>query len=293
MRSRANLRKVPLGLATAIVTLVCAACGPSQPLHGAVPPTAISGSVHASSSASPSTKPTATPLVTAAGYNSAWDAQYPPTGETYNNASVAVKTVWQKENIQILPGRNLFAAMPPVSTKLNYDPALSTVQFQQLVWANQRASALYQWAELTDQFGFLQNLVGSQLTQGPTAVAMGQGYSVHDPNCDIFPEGVAIFPLTAQTRSFLLQNNPSVASSDNIALVEELNGGSSCSAIGVKQGASNENLGSISGTVVDIIAGYQVDDPVLGPIFYGDVASQCISPGAPPALCNVFSSATA
>lgn len=268
-------------LATVVAT---AACGPTN--NGVVKGPSSSDTPSATSSASATTKggPSASVSTSSNGTPAAWDQYYPAQDTTYNLASASLKTAWASFQVTTIPGSHIFSQMPPLPKGVNYNTSVSASVYHEILQADERDAALTQWMELHDESALSPALIAPQWSQQQIAVAMGSNYPVHDPNCDIYPEGEDVFPMTPSVHTFLLHSEPIVSSKDDLAIVYLFNFGKGCAVTATENGKSVK-LQSGSGASIDIAGGYLEDNPTLGPIVYEDAGGGCTQPGAPQQLC--------
>ena len=120
------------------------------------------------------------------------------------------------------------------------------------------------------------------LGAGPNA----SGGTVIDPNCDIFPVSVTLWPHTSGVHRWIANGNFQSAAPD-VAMVPFNEAGCRLT-ITVKRRTSTELADPMAPHSVDrvLFVGEVVDDPVVGAIFKIEASDSCLRPDAVAVMCQ-------
>ncbi len=259
----------------ASLALALTACGGgSSP--GPHPPSSSASTVRPGPSATP------TPLPASL----AWEKNYPAQDTPLDSAPLALVKVWAPTGVSIIPGLEIFKNIPQPATLNNYDSALSASAFHTEVAEVLREAALQQWAEAKDQSNFLTYLEAQSQVPGQMLLDMAAHMPIVDPNCDVYPTSLSVFPTSPALLSFMQANNSSVSSRDNVVLSEGYTppAGQSCNVYAVSP-SGNKSIGSFSSPGITLSTGYVLTSVAVGPFYYIDAQGDCGTAGAPQAMC--------
>jgi hypothetical protein len=230
---------------------------------------------------------TARPTVTPAGLG-----LYPAVSTPVVAAPSAMAFAWLQLAIsKTIPGSDIFAKAPPMPTVINRtNGAVSLAEAHSIEVAIWREEALLQWAEAHDEVGFTINtLLGSQESNfflPDVQSALGQGGTVLDPNCDVFPVSVTLWPHTAGVDAWLTDANEQTSAPDVAVL--PFNEANCRLTITVHGKVSTESADPIDPHGVDrvLFVGEVVNDSTVGTFFKVEASTSCLRPQAVAAMCG-------
>jgi hypothetical protein len=268
---------VALGVGTTCVVL--GACGAAGPASTISPTT--------TSTPTASTRPiaSATPAPTGTGL-------YPRVDTAVASAPSAMGFAWLNLAInKTIPGSDIFSKAPPMPTVINKtNGALSAVDAQAIEAALWRETTLLQWAQAHDESGFMINtLLGTQESNfllPDDQAALAEGGTVTDPNCDVFPVSVTVWPHTAGVDAWLTDANQQTAAP--VVVMVPFNEANCRLTITVHGKTSTEvaDLQDSHGVDPVLWVGEIVDDPTVGPYFKVEASTSCLRPKAVPTMCR-------
>jgi hypothetical protein len=276
---RRSMNRVSLVAGVGAMCVVLGACGGADPSSPVKPA--------ASSTLSPSLRPTAstTPAPIGVGL-------YPTVDTPVASAPSAMGFAWLQLAIsKTIPGSDIFSKAPPMPTVINKtNGAVSNAAAQAVVAALWREATLLQWAQAHDESGFMINtLLGIQESNfllPDDQAALAEGGTVIDPNCDIFPVSVTLWPHTAGVDAWLTDANEQTAAP--VVAVVPFNEANCRLTITVHGKTSTEvaDPQDPHGTDRVLWVGEVVDDPTVGPHFKVEASTSCLRPLAVPATCG-------
>jgi hypothetical protein len=271
--------RIAVALGVGAMSVVFGACGGAA--SSSTTKAAATGmpSATASPRASTSTAPTGVGL-------------YPTIDTPVASAPSAMGFAWLNLAIsKTIPGSDIFSKAPQMPTVINKtNGAVSAVDAQAVVAALWREETLLQWAQAHDENGFMFNtLLGTQESNVllPDAqAALAEGGTVIDPNCDIFPVSVTLWPHTAGVDAWLTDANEQTAAP--IVAVVPFHEANCRLTITVHGKTSTEvaDLQESHGVDPVLWVGEVVDDPTVGPYFKLEASTSCLRPKAVPAMCG-------
>jgi hypothetical protein len=258
-------RRVRAGVAVAMSVIALTSCGSSTPVHTAtaVSPTPVGA--HPSAASGPCASVTTTTDI----------GQVP----------AACAALWAPYGVTKVPPVNLTDSTPvtPVVTNLT-DGIVSDSQLASWTLASNRDSVWYRWAEANVQPALLSRLGVVRLDPAAELEALASGESVAQPDCDLFPQRVRVFPITPADHQFFIGEGETLSSASAYAFVGTYAGG--CVVTAKTASGQTIDLASFPSAGVTFFAGHVVNDPVLGAILYYDGAGNCDDRGAPTLWCR-------
>jgi hypothetical protein len=276
---RSSKARIAVAVGAGATCVVLGACG------GAGPSSTVKPATSSAPTASARVIASATPTPTGLGH-------YPIVDTPVASAPSAMAYSWLQLAIsKTIPGGDIFSKAPPMPTVVNKtDGAVSNADAQAVVTALWRESTLLQWAQAHDESAFMINtLLGTQESNfllPDDQAALGEGGTVIDPNCDVFPVSVTLWPHTPGVDTWLIDANEQTAAP--IVAVVPFNEANCRLTITVRGKASSEvaDLQDSHGVDRVLWVGEVVDDPTVGPYFKVEASTSCLRPKAVLAMCR-------
>jgi hypothetical protein len=268
-------------LGVGMVTVLLTACG-----------SAAATGPRASATSSPTVPATASavPTLSAVG-------MYPAVDTPLNKAPAAMAAAWEALGIETtIPGNDIFTEAPTMVPVVNQtECVLSNADAQAIGAAIWREDTLIQWAEANDEPAFIaQTLAGPEsdnflLPTVQAALAGGPqtgGGTVIDPDCDMFPTSITVWPHTAGVDDWLAVAGFHISAPD-VAILP-FNEADCLLTITVKGKTTTQPADPLAPHGVDraIFVGEVADDPTVGPYFKVEASDSCLRPGAVLAMCR-------
>jgi hypothetical protein len=268
-------------LGVGMVGLLLTACGSAAATGPRVSPT---------SSPTVAATPSAVATPTAAG-------MYPAVDMPLNKAPEAMAAAWEALGIQTtIPGSDIFAKAPAMATVVNHTGGVpGDAEAEAIGVAIWREDTLIQWAEANDEPAFIaQTLAGPEssnflLPAVQAALAGGPqtgGGTVIDPDCDMFPTSITVWPHTAGVDAWLAVAGFHISAPD-VAILP-FNEAGCLITITVKGKTTTQVADPLAPHGVDraIFVGEVADDPTVGPYFKVEASDSCLRPGAVLVMCR-------
>jgi hypothetical protein len=116
--------------------------------------------------------------------------------------------------------------------------------------------------------------------------ALSEGGTAIDPNCDVFPVSITLWPHTAGVDTWLTDANMQTSASDVVVLpFNEANCHLTITLHGRTTTEAADPLDQ-RGTDRVLWVGEIVDDPTVGPFFKVEASTSCLRPKAVAAMCG-------
>jgi hypothetical protein len=230
--------------------------------------------------------PTASPAATPSGVG-----MYPSVDTLVSAAPLTIGEAWTALDIRkTIPGSDSFIKVPPMPTVINKtNGTVSDADAQAMVVALWREDTLIQWAEANDENDFILNtLVGPEednFLVPDAEAALSEGGSVVDPDCDMFPTSVTLWPHTSAVDTWMTDANEQSAAPDvlivpfseaNCRLTITVHGKTTTEAADTLAPHGNDRV---------LFVGEVVDDATIGPYFKIEASTSCLRPKAVSAMC--------
>lgn len=222
---------------------------------------------------------------------------YPPVDTPLSKAPAAMAAAWEALGIETtIPGNDIFTKAPAMVPVINHtEGVLSDADAQAIGVAIWREDSLIQWAEANDEPAFIaQTLAGPEsdnflLPAVQAALAGGPqtgGGTVIDPDCDMFPTSITVWPHTAGVDDWLAVAGFHISAPD-VAILP-FNEADCLLTITVKGKTTTQPADPLAPHGVDraIFVGEVADDPTVGPYFKVEASDSCLRPGAVLAMCR-------
>jgi hypothetical protein len=235
--------------------------------------------------AAPSSTASPTPRVTPAPRPSAATGACASVMTTTPIAQVpgACAALWAPYGVTKVPPANLTDATPPAPQLVNATHgAVSDAELAQWIFASNRDSLWYRWAEAYDQAKLLPRLGSMSLYPTAELQALAANEAVMQPDCALFPTKVSLFPITKTDQQFFISQGESV--SDPFGFVSAYPG--ACTVTATTSSGRTVTVESFPTAGTTFFASHMVDDAVLGPLLFADGAGNCNDRGAPTEWCG-------
>jgi hypothetical protein len=263
MEGHAMVRTGGIRIGTVAVAAMVASCGTPAPHSTASPTPHSTTPPRPSAAAGPCASVMATTPI----------AQVP----------AACAALWAPYGVTKVPPANLTDATPSTPQVVNETQgAVSDAQLAQWILASNRDSLWYRWAEANDQASVMPRLGVVALDPPVELQAMAAHEPISQPDCALFPNKVAVFPITADDRRFFVAHAQTV--SDSYVFVGAYPG--PCTVTATNSSGQTITLASYPTAGTTFFASHLVADPLLGPLLYYDGSGSCSESGAPPQWCQ-------
>jgi hypothetical protein len=195
----------------------------------------------------------------------------------------ACAALWAPYGVTKVPPANLTDATPTTKVVVNAtNGVVSDAQVAKWIFASNRDSIWYRWAEANDQAKLLPRLAAAALYPPSELQAIAANESVMQPDCALFPTKVTVFSLTRADSVFFLSKGESV--SDGFVFVGNYSGG--CTVTATTPAGATVTIASYPTASITFFASRTIDDPLLGPLLFADGAGSCTDRGAPATWCR-------
>jgi hypothetical protein len=175
--------------------------------------------------------------------------------------------------------------VPPAPHVVNMtNGAVSQADAQHWADADNWGSGWFKWAEQHGQPYLVRRLGGPAVTSTVEMQALSQGATIEQPECNLYPRAVALFPVGADGKAYFAGKG--LPADDAYVLVDTLATGP-CAAIVRYPDGRETTLPETLSPVPAFAPGELRHDPVLGDIWYSDAGGNCGDPtGPPPEWCG-------
>lgn len=199
----------------------------------------------------------------------------------------ACQLLWQPYHVTMVPPSDELQQehVPPAPQVKNMtNGAVSQTDAQHWADADNLGSAWYKWAEEYDQPFLLGFLAGGSLVKSDEQLALAQGASILQPDCNLYPTSAALFAVGPDGKAYFTRKN--LPADDTYVLVETAPGGACAATVRYPDGHT-ANLPELANTIPFFAAGSLRHDPLLGDVWYVDAGGNCNdSYGPPSAWCG-------
>jgi hypothetical protein len=235
---------------------------------------------------------TATPSASATFAQVPPHSEYPATDTPLGSASAALQAEWQPILTSdgsdpakaIIPGKEVFAALPPLPTITNGTKgALTDAQVRLLVESDWRNRGLYTWAVAHGQTGLLKVIVNNN-EDAATATALSQGGTVVDPACDVFPTAETVIRDDAAVDKWLADGSGTGSSSGAVAIFVNIAEGANCAELVTVNGQTT-SVPDGSLPFRGVQGGAEQSGSPMGDLYYMRATASCSATHAIAAYC--------
>lgn len=194
----------------------------------------------------------------------------------------ACQVLWQPYHVTMVPPNDILQQehVPPAPTVKNMtNGAVSQADAQHWADADNWGSGWFKWAETHDQPFLLRFLSGPENNSPQEEEALAQGAVIDQPDCNIYPTSLALYPVGADARTYF--TNKGLPTADAYVLVATFPGGNCSIAIQYPDGRKS-TLPGLSSTIPVFEPGVVHHDSLLGDIWFTDGGGSCDDPAGPP-----------
>ncbi len=257
---RASVRA---SVVASLTVVAVSSCGSPSPIHSASPSPRSTVASRPSVAAGPCASVTTTTDI----------GRVPP----------ACAALWAPYGVTKVPPANLTDSTPTPPLVVNGTGAvLSDADARAWALAANRTGVWLRWSELNDQYALTPRLESSRVVNATLDRLMRGGTSVIDPDCDLFAQKYALFPMTSVGTQFF--SSFGEATRDAYVFVEHYPG--PCAILGKTSAGGPQTVAATPNATVSVSAGTFRHDQLLGDLWFADGAAFCTDRGAPPIWCR-------
>lgn len=194
----------------------------------------------------------------------------------------ACAALWQPYMVTMVPPPDILQqehvpAAPHVDNRTN--GAISQPDAQHWADANNRGSGWFKWAEQFGQPYLLRVTSGPAVTSQAEMQALSQGATISQPDCNLYPTTVALYPVGADGTAYFTRKG--LPADDSYVLVYTASQ-EPCSATVRYPDGRVISLPEPQTTTRAFSPGQLRHDQLLGDIWYVDAGGNCSDPAGPP-----------
>lgn len=205
------------------------------------------------------------------------------TTTAIDKVPAACQVLWEPYHVTMVPPADELQQehVPPAPTVKNMtNGAVAQADAQHWADASNLGSGWFKWAEEYDQPFLLDRLVAGSLVSADEQTALSQGASILQPDCNLYPTSVALFPVGPDGDAYFTRKN--LPADKPYVLVATAPVGS-CSATVTYPDGRVTSLPEPLPSAPFFIPGQITHDPLLGDLWYTDAGGNCNDAYGPPA----------
>ena len=205
------------------------------------------------------------------------------TTTAIDKVPAACQVLWEPYHVTMVPPADELQqehvpAAPTVKNMTN--GAVSQADAQHWADADNLGSGWYKWAEEFDQPFLLDRLGAGSLVKSDEEQALSQGESILQPDCNLYPTTVALFPIGPGGQAYFSRKN--LPADNSYVLVETASGGACAATVRYPDGHTT-SLPELTNTIPFFASGGIRHDALLGDVWFADAGGNCNDSYGPPA----------